>query len=316
MIQYENPALSGVFLVPRQVEEHLAAASGEELKVLLYVCAAGGMLDSLKKASETLRLSETQVEAALAFWRGTGIFMPASRRTDKESPKPRVTAVSETPLSQRTPVYTAGELADAIESNEDVRSLLNFAAQKLGKILTPGEQTKLYALVDCLGLPCDLVMGVIEYCVSCDKKSVSYIERTAARMYEEDGIHTYAAFEEYISRKHREDTLAGTVRTIIGAGNRAFTKSEREIVAKWSRDGVAEELISAAYERTIGSIAKPSLSYMSKIIDNWSGQGIHSVKDLEDQKPFAGEETSEGAFRLEDYTEKPAEANEPHKGKE
>ena len=319
MNQYENPSVGEVFLMPKAVTKHLCGASKSELCVLLYLFAQGGALDK-KAAARALSLSETEVENALSFWRGAGIV---TRKENKRKESEReeiekeptktdasdsVAIVSETPFSRRTAVISTSELADAIEQNEDVRSLLSFASQKIGKILTPAEQTKIFALSDVLGMPFDLIMGVIEYCCSEDHKTVNYIERTAARMFEEDGITTFGAFEEYLSRKEKQKRYGREVRKIIGCGERAFTPSEEKILAKWEAEAVPNELLSAAYERTIKAIAKPSLAYMAKILERWKTQGIKTPKDLEDNRPFFSEKPAKigkTEFRLEDFAEKP-----------
>ncbi len=299
MLKFENNALSGVFLMPKDIEKHLSGANTAELKVIIYIFSRDGNVSDEGEIAKALGLSENDVISALAFWRGTGLL--ALSKTDDS----RVTVISETKPSEKNVSYSPKEIADAIDGNEDIRSLMNFASQTIGKILTPTEQGIILSLVDSLSLGCDLVMGIIEYCCNTmDKKSVRYIERTAAKMHDEDGIDSYEKFEEYISTKKKEKTIEDTVRTIIGAGGRAFTKTEREIISDFSKKGITDELISMAYERTIGAIGKPSLSYMSKIIGNWHSQGIRSKEELDGMKPFEESGTT-GAFRLEDFTEKP-----------
>ena len=299
MLRFENSALSSVFLLPKDIEKHLVNAGENDLKVILYIFANGGTASDEAQIAKALRISENDVFAALSFWRGTGILS----YTKEEAPK--VTVVSETKIAEKTSSYSQKEIADAISSNEDIASLMNFAAQKVGKFLTPTEQGIIYSLVDTMGLGCDLIMGIIEYCCGeMDKKSVRYIEKTAISMHDNDGIDTYEKFEEYISAKNKEKTFENTVRTVIGAGNRAFTKAEQKIIADLAKNGISEELISAAYERTINNISKPSLSYMSKIIENWRSQGINSKEELDGMKPF-DDGGAEGSFRLEDFTERP-----------
>ncbi len=301
MLKFENSAMSSVFLLPTDIEKHLKNAGEAELKVILYIFSHGGRVSDEKEIATALSLSENDVFAALAFWRGTGIL------TYAKDDSPSVTVVSETKKTEKTVSYSQKELADAINANEDVSSLMNFASQKIGKILTPTEQGIIYSLIDSLSLECDLVMGIIEYCCTdMDKKSVRYIEKTAISMHDDDGVDTYEKFEEYISAKKKEKTYEDTVRDIIGARNRAFTKPEREIIAGFARDGISDELLCAAYERTINNISKPSLSYMSKIIANWRSQGINSKSELDGMKPF-DQEGASGAFRLEDFTERPDE---------
>ena len=306
MIKFENSVFSSVFIMPKEAEKHIKNAGTAELRVLFHIFASCGMTGNEADIAAAVGITESEVYSALAFWRGTGII------TYKKDETPPVRIVSETKPSEKSISYSSGELADAIESNEDIRSLLNFASMKLEKILTPGEQAGLYSLVDAMSMSCELVMGIIEYCVSEGKKSVRYIERTAVHMHDEDGIDTYEKLEEYIDRKAKERTVETKIRRIIGCENRGFTAKEKKIIEQFTADGISEELIAAAYERTINNISKPSLVYMSKIIDNWKSQGIKSLSDIEGQMPFSeddivkiGKDGVNGAFRLEDFTEKP-----------
>ena len=297
MLKFENSSLSEVFLMPRKVQKHLLTASEKELKVIIYIFSNPDGIADENEIAKALGISQADVSNAIAFWRGAGIV------SCKESNDAKVTVVSETSIGEKTTSYSSQEIAQAIDGNEDIRSLMNFASQTVGKMLTPNEQGILLSLVDSLSMGCDLVMGIIEYCCNTmEKKSIRYIERTAAGMYN-DGVDTYEKFEEYVSRKKKEKTYEDIVRTVIGAQNRAFTKAEDKIIAEFASIGVSDELLSLAYERTIGAIGKPSLSYMSKIIGNWNSQGIKTKDDLDGMKSFDGD--AEGAFRLEDFTEKP-----------
>lgn len=297
---FESDALNNVFLVPKSVEKHLKTASETELRVILYIFSKGGNVGTNADISKALSLSENDVCSAVAFWRGAGIIKQS------DSSAPEITVKSETPVSQKTASYSSAELAAAINGNDDVRSLLNFASQKIGKILTPSEQAAIYSLVDVFSMKCDLVMGIIEYCVSEGHPSARYIEKTGAKMYTEDGIDSYKKLEEYLRRKKDAKSYEEKVRRIIGASGRAFTKKECEIVESFSRNGIAEELIAAAYERTISSISKPSLQYMAKIIEKWQEKGINSVSDLEGNKPYQKENMSSiTGFSLSEFAEGP-----------
>ncbi len=301
-MKFESDGISSVFLMPSEIVKYLKKATASEIKVAVYIFSRGLMIENEAEIAEALGLSESKVSEAIAYLRGTGILSVCG----EDVSTPEVKIVSGDKLSDRSVSYSSGELADAIEGNEDFASLVSFASERLGKILTPAEQSNLFMLVDMLDLPCDLIMAIIEYCTAGGKKSVKYIERTAERLFEEDGVDTYAKFEIYLHEKQKSDEYEAEVKRLIGAESRALTKSERAVIAGWARDSVPTELLAAAYERTIHNISKPSLSYMSKIVENWKSKGIKTLCDLEDQKPFeSGKYKGEGYFELDDFTEKP-----------
>ncbi len=302
MIKFHNPSTDSVFVLPSSVRDHLSQAGEKDLKVLIYIFSSGMRSESENDIAHALGIPVSEVYEALAFWRGAGIF------TYKKEEKSNVTVVSEATPSQKNTSYTPGDIADALERDEDIRSLFNYASQKLGKILTQSEQASIFYLLDALSMPCDLVMGIIEYFTAKGKKSARYIERAAIRMYEEDGVDSYQKFEEYVTAKAAASSLEEQVRRIIGASGRAFTKKESEIIGKWSTDGTDIGLISEAYERTVTNIGKASLGYMSKIIESWRQEGIEKPEDLDTQKPFDPAHdcsSMSGSLSLEDFAAQP-----------
>ena len=302
-MKFENDGVHSVFLMPSEIVKHLKKMTASEIKVATYIFSKGLKIESEAEVAEALGIPEAKVSEAIGFLRGAGIIKLCDEE-DGEN-KGRVSVVSEAPLSERTVSYSSGELADAMEGNEDFASLVDFASKKLGKMLTPAEQSNLFILVDMLSMPCDLIMAIIEYCIERGKKSVKYIERTAEKLSEE-GIDTYKKFEKYLRGKEKQQELEEKVKKIIGAQDRALTKGEKTVIEGFLNDGIDIELISLAYEKTINNISKPSLSYMSKIVDNWKSKGIKSAADLDGMKPYdTGKYKGEGYFNLDDFAEKP-----------
>lgn len=307
MIKFKNSFVNSVFVLPSDVEKYIKTASAAELRVILHIFANGSLTGDEKEIARSCGITESEVYSALSFWRGAGII---SYETEE---KARVTILSDTPVEEKSVSYTGAELGKAIEENEDIRSLLNLASEKIGKILTPAEQACIYSLVDCLGMDISLVMAIIEYLTQGEeKRSARYIERAAANLFKE-GVDTYEKFEYYIAAKEKAKGYEQKVRRIIGAENRAFTAAERKIVEKLSASAVSEELISLSYERTVNAIGKPSLSYMSKIIEKWLDEGIKTKQDIEAKNPAVSQKSSLGAFSLEDLVEKPNDDNDGDK---
>ena len=307
MIKFKNSFVNSVFLLPIEVEKYIKKANAAELRVIIHIFANGALTGDEKEIAKACGITESEVYSALSFWRGAGII---TYETDE---KARVTILSDTPIEEKSVSYTGSELGRAIEENEDIRSLLNLASEKIGKILTPTEQASIYSLVDTLGMDISLVMAIIEYFTSGEeKRSARYIERAAANLFKE-GVDTYEKFEYYIAAKEKAKSYEEKVRRIIGAENRAFTSAERKIVEKLSASAVSEELITLSYERTVNAIGKPSLSYMSKIIEKWLDDGIKTKSDLEARNAGTAQRSSLGEFSFDDLVEKPEALNDGDK---
>jgi DnaD/phage-associated family protein len=156
-------------------------------------------------------------------------------------------------------------------------------------------------------------MGIIAYCVSIDKGKLRYIEKTAQGMHN-DGVVTYKDLESYLANKKKYAEFESMVKRVIGAENRSLTASEVKHVQLWEKEYKAnQELVKLAYDKTISAINKPSMPYMSKILESWFKNGLDNVKKvLESEqanksanKKSSGNDDGSFDFSLEDIFERP-----------
>ena len=164
-------------------------------------------------------------------------------------------------------------------------------------------------LYDTLGIDCELIMGVAQYCASMGKNSVRYIEKTVLNITE-SGVSTYAELESYLERQKKSSEFSDKVKEIIGAKNRAFSKAEQVHISRWHKEfGCSEELVAYAYEKTVAKINKPQISYMSKILEGWHEKGLKTPEEVDRffanaDNSSSGETDGRLTFNLDDIFEK------------
>lgn len=103
------------------------------------------------------------------------------------------------------PSYMPGEVGAVVASDKQLSDLLAVAQKILGKMLSYSAIEKLYGLYDWLGMPPDLIVRLLEYCVELGKKDMRYIEKVAVS-WREMGIGTVAEAERYIERQNYKRT--------------------------------------------------------------------------------------------------------------
>ncbi|MBR5307981.1 MAG: DnaD domain protein [Clostridia bacterium] len=284
--------------LPEKLADYVADMSGEdsgELRVLVYVLSGGDGMDTAEIA-ERLGMAEQDVVSAVSFWRGMGFVSSGTRasaqrsaQSAKKDESPRIEATAENqgtalPPSVRdtdTRTYSGEEIAEILDKKPELKSLADFAQARLEKIFNRDDYAKLVYLEDYVLMTPPMIMKVIDYCVEMDKKSMRYVEKTALSIYDE-GIQTYAALEAYFENKKKAKSNEGTVRRIMGIGERSFTTAEKAHIVKWFGEyGSSEELITLAYDKTIASISKPSVPYMSKLLARWYESGYKTAQDVE-----------------------------------
>ena len=311
---FSNSSVDGVFVMPKEVLKYINNAKKVELKIIMYIFAKGDTF-CVEDAANDLGESVEMINSTLAFWRGTGLITETDDGIKVKTEKKKI-AVSE-PKKEET--YSTLDVANATMNDGEFKQIVKFAEKTLGDLPNASKQAQLYYLYDNLGMQPDVIMGVVAHCAAAGKTQMSYIKKTAEGIHN-DGVETYKELELYFAAKEEYKNFERTVKRIIGAGERAFTKSEKMLVEKWEKEwNVSEDLLSVAYDRTISLISKPSLPYMSKILEGWHNEGIKTAEEalalLESQgqklKKDAADEKEEKArkagfdFEFEDIFEKP-----------
>jgi len=314
---YSNSGVDGVFVMPKDVLKFINNAKKTELRLIMYIFAKGNEFD-VRSAADDLGESVEMINSALCFWRGTGIISENEGKiTLKTAPVKK--AETPKPAQDKEPAYSTLDVASAVANDGEFKQIVEFAAATLGELPNASKQAQLLYLYDNLGMQSDVIIGIIAHCASLGKTQMTYIKKTAEGIHN-DGVVTYKELECYFKAQEEYRTFENEVRRIIGAGDRAFTKSEKTLIEKWERDWkISSELLSVAYERTITLISKPSLPYMSKILETWHNDGIKTAEEasvlLEKQgqkiKKETADEKAERARKagfdidLEDIFEKP-----------
>lgn len=275
-----NNEVDGVFVMPKEVLKYMNNAKKTELRLIMYIFAKGSSFDP-EQAAADLNESKDMINSCLAFWRGTGLISETDGGDviKKQSP---VKKEIKNEQPEREKGYSTLEVANATMNDDEFRQIVKFAETTLGDLPNASKQAQLYYLYENLGMQSDVIMGVIAHCAAMGKTRYDYIKKTAEGIHN-DGVETYKELECYFKAKEDSKQFETAVKRIIGAGERAFTKSEKMLVEKWEKEWqINEELLTLAYDRTIALISKPSLPYMSKILESWHNDGIKTAEQAEE----------------------------------
>lgn len=276
-------------ILPKEILPHLKAASAEELKTLLYFFAQPET--SIPDAAREAGLTVAQVDSAVAFWRGAGIF------TEGEAAKKKV--ASDTSAYRN---YDSATLSTAIEGDSDFSLICRVASDCLQKQLNKNDYSSLFYLYDFVRIPAPVICGIIEDCTANGKKGLQWIFKKAISLYE-DGIDTYDKFEAYIARREAINSDIGRLRRLCGMGDRALTSKEAKLFDTWFGEwSFSFEMVELAYEKTIDTTGKLSTTYMNGILRRWHESGFATVEDVKtgDASRPTGTESS---FEIDEFIE-------------
>ena len=280
-LQLNMGGLSSFLAVPTDVvDKYLSVASGIYIKVLLAVLRAN-RVDTAQIAHK-LSIPESDVQEAVRFWIQNGIFTEsAAKEPQKQERKPKVVSTAQS--------LTPEEIADRIEKNADIRFLFSAAESIVGTLLTSTQQRTLIYIHEALGLPADVILMAVEYCVSIGKGNFGYIQKLCAG-WADRGINTHALAEETIREQTLRRTKERQIQELLGLKDRPLTPEQQRYISNWTEKlGYDRELIQMAYERTLNAINKLSLPYMNSILNSWHEKGVRAPEDvaIKDARPTA-----------------------------
>lgn len=287
-----------IFAVPSSVaENYLKLASGNAVKVLLFIAYHNDRTYTTDEISEALGISDEMTEEALIFWKNTGVI--TDKIPDAVIPAPTEPTPTSVPKKEKTArkansgkELTPREIAARVSDCEDVKILFTKSEECFGRVLTHTEQRSLVWMHDYLGLPSEILLMLIEYCKIHGKLNMRYIESVASDWSERD-ISTLELAEAEFARISEMTSFTGKIRSIFGISDRNLSSKEKKYIEEWFDRNYDAELISYAYDRTIDSTGKLSFAYLDKILSNWREKGIRDRLSAESETNPSKKEADE-----------------------
>ncbi len=310
--------LGGIFAVPDTVvDNYIKLANEAGIKVLLYVLRNSNQNLSASEIASALNISENQVEEAFVFWENANV-LPRSRPAEATAERVKVTVkpvASVSPAPETVPVpqkktvqqeradynINPSEIAERVESSEDIKCLFTMSEQAFARPLTHTEQRGLIWIHDYLGLSTEVLLMLTAFCISAEKGNIKYIEAVAADWAERE-INTLELAQNEIKRLEESQGFNRKIMKLFGM-NRKPTSKQQTFIDTWKEKGYSLELIEYAYEKTVESIDKLNFPYLNKILENWYAQGFKTKAQIDEYKrpDSNSSQNKDYSFDLDEY---------------
>jgi len=282
-----NPAAWGkIFPVPAQiVDQHIRLASGEQLKVLLWILRHDPENPDINQLCTDLKYDPSDAEDYLQYWLLTGILqqqgqphiLPFVPTPAPVSPPPIVspteTPPQAAPAPKRLPALpvskpTSAQIAARAAEAAEIQFLFTEAQSKLGRTIGYEGQCSLLLMHDQYGLPVEVILMVLEYCVCVGKTNLNYIE-AIARDWGEREIDSIEKADAEISALRQRSSLWQKFAAMAGISNPRPTAAQAAFLAQWIAWGFPAETIYLAYEEMANHTQRLSFPYINKVLQNW-----------------------------------------------
>jgi DnaD/phage-associated family protein len=258
------------------IEKYMPEANPYFTKVYLYSLSLSdrdGIAEvSLTEAAESLHMLATDIVLAFDYWSTQGILeltrhsqnsLLYTLRFRIETKQQEISdeAVSDQPLVKKK------------RADKEIKDMFRLAQTILGRPLSPSDAKTLYSFYDWLGMPVNVILMLLEYCVSISDTKMSFIEKTAISWHEM-GLTTVAAAEAYIMELGRKEAYFEELKTQLGI-EKTLTQNEKKYFSIWlTQYHSSPELVALAGEYCAAQIGRVQLPYMNAILKSWCEKGI------------------------------------------
>lgn len=268
---YNNRLTAGITVIANEfIDRFMADASGEYVKVYLYLLRHEAEALTVEMIAEALHHTEADVRRALAYWEKAGVLFGAA----EEVRSPEAGASSARAMDLSCPCDLSG-----LENDENFKQLIFITEQYLNKAgkMTATDCQILANLYLNLKMAPELLEYLIEYCAQTKHYSLRYAE-TVALSWHEKKISTVEEAKTY-TRGFSKESFA--VMKAMGLSGRSPADAEHELMEKWFRQyGFTREIVTEACSRTIRAIHTPSFPYADKILTEWKEAGVRTFRDI------------------------------------
>lgn len=287
----------GMIAVPKKIAtNYLKFTSEYQLKALLIILAKNAAV-SEDEIAKALGCTQADAKDFLEFWVEEGILscngeiveksrvVSEPRMQEEKKPKKEITAV---------PVLSPKDIICLCRENNQLTQCLRHAQEVLGKTLSHVEQELIVNMVTYYGLPCDVVLTILQFYKK-EKESgkaigTAYIS-AMAKNWSDEGIVTLADADEKLKMLEGSDRLWNEIVAISGIRHRNPTIKQREMISRWAED-FSIEMISLACDIMKENTDKPNLKYVDGVLKNWKKKGIFTPSDVENEAKQHSEKKS------------------------
>ena len=307
-----------MFGVPSIVADNfLKLASGNQIKVLLYLLRCSGKMCSTEEISANTGVSAEETEEAVIFWQQANVLSPQTNisAAPVKSIMPQQTEItpvqpvqqpvnsSAEPMPDHKTNLSGSEIASIMDNSQDIRELFKIAESILGA-LKNSQMNSMIWMYDHLGLKKEVIITLISYCASIEKINTAYMEKIAS-VWAENDINTINAAQDEIQRMTASKEYSAKIAKLFQMQSRPTTK-QNEFIQQWKNADISLELIKLAYEKTMEQINKLNFNYINKILLSWQSSGFKTVQDVqaaesEYKKKKAGSKSEPDDTDIEKY---------------
>lgn len=283
------------------IEQYMPNARGEFIKVYLLMLKynnTGEMGVSSNILASSLNLLESDILNALNYWNDEGVvkLVPIDKMGNFNVEFVDLVEDSKTKNKEVN-------LLEALNKNS-TKDMLNDIERLLGRPLSPKEMTTYLGWQDEFNFSSELILILLEYCVSRGKSDYRYIEKVAIAWHNMN-ISTIDDAQNYIKQTEDKWIKIRHILNYLGIKNPELMKPQEEMLEKWIVDySFSVDIIEKACNICFQRLNRADFKYIDGILSSWNKNNLKTLSDIE--KKEASYKNSQGN---RSFASKPQEVN-------
>ncbi len=283
-----------VFCIPCEFVDYcMKDANPTFIAVYIYgyrQCFSANPKCTVSEVASSLSILESDVIKAWKYWEDRGIvtltYNNESNPTDFSVHFADLSSIvfnDESLINKKDerPNYKMSDIVLRKSEDKALSQMYEHAHIILDRTLSQNDTMTLYGFYDWLGLPVEVILMIIEHCVSLGKKSMRYIEAVALSWYDM-GLCTKEKASAHLSAIEKSGKAKRRFKKLLNISSRDFSDTEYNFLIEWSENmGFSDDMIKLSYEKTVIRTGKPSFQYMHAILKSWFEKGFKTPSDVE-----------------------------------
>jgi len=254
--------------------------SGNGDACLLYLCLKVNK-DAMEeeKLCAQLKWDPLRFDCAKQVLAKAGLISLPEKKEIKEPKEPR-----------ELPKYSGEDVANRIESDKLFAALLCEVERKFGKLSVP-ELGKLLGLNRELGLSCEVIYLLVNYCIERKERQIGKGHMPTMREVEKEGyvwarkeLVTTERANEYLKKQEKLRAAFPDYMRALQIEGRKLVPSEEAYMSEWAAMGFSHEAVAFAYDKTVLNCHEFNWKYCNGILESWHSMNLHTLAEVQDEK--------------------------------
>lgn len=263
------------------IERYMPKARGEFIKVYLLMLKyniSGEIGVSASIMASSLNLLESDIINALNYWNDEGVLklVPIDKMGNFNI---EFCDLTDDPIVKPKDV----NLLEAL--NEDsTNGMLRDIESLLAKPLSPKEMTTYLSWQKDFNFSSELILILIEYCVSKGKSDYRYIEKVAIAWHTMK-ITNIEQAQNYIKQTEDKWVKIKQILTYLGIKNMELMKPQEEMLEKWILTyNFSIDIIKKACDVCFQRLNRADFKYIDGILSSWNKDNLRTIEAIDNKQ--------------------------------